>query len=57
MIIKQKGTYDIIGEDAKYYNYITSVFKTVANYYNYEYIRTPIFEASELFHRREEDYP
>lgn len=51
MIIKQKGTYDIIGEDAKYYNYITSVFKTVANYYNYEYIRTPIFEASELFHR------
>lgn len=51
MITKQKGTYDIYGSDAKYYNYINSVFTTVANYYNYDFIRTPIFEASELFHR------
>ncbi|MDE5539430.1 MAG: histidine--tRNA ligase, partial [Bacilli bacterium] len=51
MITKPKGTYDIYGLDAKYYNYITNVFATVADFYNYEFIRTPIFEASELFHR------
>ncbi len=51
MITKPKGTYDIYGEDAKYYNYINSVFATVANYYNYNFIRTPIFEDSTLFHR------
>jgi len=51
MITKQKGTYDIYGNDAKYYNYINNVFSTVASYYNYNFIRTPIFEASELFHR------
>ena len=51
MITKPKGTYDIYGEDARYYNYINEVFKTVCEYYNYEYIRTPIFEDSELFHR------
>lgn len=51
MITKPKGTYDIYGENAKYYNYINSVFSTVAKLYNYEFIRTPIFEATELFHR------
>lgn len=51
MITKPKGTYDIYGENAKYYNYINNVFATVAGYYNYNFIRTPIFEASELFHR------
>ncbi len=51
MITKPKGTYDIYGDTAKYYNYINDTFKTVCEYYNYEYIRTPIFEESELFHR------
>lgn len=51
MITKPKGTYDIYGENAKYYNYINGVFASVCEYYNYEYIRTPIFEESELFHR------
>ena len=51
MITKPKGTYDIYGENAKYYNYINNVFASVCAYYNYEYIRTPIFEDSELFHR------
>ncbi|MBE6154181.1 MAG: histidine--tRNA ligase [Firmicutes bacterium] len=51
MIIKPKGTYDIYGSDAKYYNYINSLFSTIAEYYNYKFIRTPIFESSELFHR------
>ncbi len=51
MITKPKGTYDIFGTDAKYYNYIRGVFSTVCEYYNYNFIRTPIFEASEVFHR------
>lgn len=51
MITKPKGTYDIYGKNAKYYNYINGVFSSVCEYYNYEYIRTPIFEESELFHR------
>lgn len=51
MITKPKGTYDIYGTNAKYYNYISQVFATICEYYNYEYIRTPIFEASELYHR------
>jgi len=51
MIAKPKGTYDIYGEEAKYFNYINNVLSTVADYYNYEYIRTPIFEESSLFHR------
>lgn len=51
MITKPKGTYDIYGLDAKYYNYINKVFERVCELYNYEFIRTPIFEASELFHR------
>ena len=51
MITKPKGTYDIYNLDAKYYNYINNVFSSVAELYNYKFIRTPIFEASELFHR------
>lgn len=51
MIAKPKGTYDIIGNDAKYYNYIKGVFNTICEYYNFEFIRTPIFEDSSLFHR------
>jgi len=38
MITKPKGTYDVYGSDAKYYNYINSVFATVAGYYNYNYM-------------------
>ena len=56
MITKPKGTYDIYGENAKYYNYINGVFASVCEYYNYEYIRTPIFEESELFHRSVENH-
>ena len=51
MISKPKGTYDIYGEDAKYFNYINGVLSTIASYYNYDYIRTPVFEDSSLFHR------
>lgn len=51
MITKPKGTIDIIGTDAKIWKYIEEVIDSVMDKYNYSYIRTPIFEATELFHR------
>ncbi len=51
MISKQKGTYDIYGKDSIVFNYLTNIFENYMTLYNVEYIRTPIFEASELFHR------
>ena len=51
MIIKPKGTYDIYGTEARKWQYITDVIEAFCTYYNYDYIRTPIFESSEVFHR------
>ncbi len=51
MISKPKGTVDLIKTDSKYYKYISDVFDAYCEKYNYKFIRTPIFEASELFHR------
>ena len=51
MITKPKGTYDLMGIDAKIYAYITHEIEDMMSSFNYEPIRTPIFEASELFHR------
>ena len=51
MIAKPKGTYDLMGVDAKIYTYISHEIEDMMVNYNYELIRTPIFEASELFHR------
>lgn len=51
MITKPKGTYDLIGLDAKISNYINHEIESFMINYNYEYIRTPVFEATELFHR------
>ncbi len=51
MISKPKGTIDVVGSDALLWEYVNSVVSTVMSSYNYEYIRTPIFEASNLFHR------
>lgn len=51
MITKPKGTYDLLGSDARNYNYIEEVVHTFARLYNYDYIRTPIFESKDLFHR------
>ena len=51
MIQKQKGTYDIYGVEAKKRKYVNSVLDNLCETYNYGYIETPVFEASELFHR------
>ncbi len=51
MISKQKGCLDLYGTNAKKWQYVSKVFESLMEKYNYNYIRTPIFEASELFHR------
>ena len=51
MITKPKGTYDLYGEEVKKWQYISRVFDELMERYNYGFIRTPIFESTELFHR------
>lgn len=51
MITKQKGTYDIYGDIAKKRAYVNDILASLCEKYNYGYIETPVFEASELFHR------
>lgn len=51
MITKPKGCHDIYGKEAKKWQYINSVIDALCEKYNYKYIRTPIFESSDLFHR------
>lgn len=50
-IQKPKGTYDLFGDDGKKVLYLNDLLKELMKKYNYEYIRTPLFESSDLFHR------
>lgn len=51
MITKPKGTYDLINKDAQMYKYIEGTIEEFMSVYNYDFIRTPVFESTELFHR------
>jgi histidyl-tRNA synthetase len=51
MIQRQKGCNDIYGREAKVWKYVDTVVDALMEKYNYNYIRTPIIEATELFHR------
>lgn len=51
MIQKPKGTYDVYGNNGKKIKYIEKLLEALMNKYNYDYVRTPIFESSNLFHR------
>jgi len=51
MITKPKGTKDIYGVEAKKWQYVSKVIDEVMEKYNYNFIRVPVFESSELFHR------
>ena len=51
MLQKPKGTYDVYGDMGKKIIYLENLFKALMEKYNYEYVRTPLFESSELFHR------
>lgn len=51
MLIKPKGTIDLYDKEANIWRMVEEVVTKVMNNYNYNYIRTPLFESSELFHR------
>ena len=51
MIKRQKGCNDLFGREAKVWKYVDQVIDALMEKYNYNYIRTPIIEATELFHR------
>ena len=51
MITKPKGTKDLYGIEAKKWQYVGRIIDEVMSKYNYDLIRVPVFESSELFHR------
>lgn len=51
MIQKPKGTYDVYGKEGEKILYLESVLASLMEKYHYQYLRTPIFEQSDLFHR------
>ncbi|RKQ37882.1 histidine--tRNA ligase [Oceanobacillus halophilus] len=46
-----RGTVDILPKDAKKWQYVESKIKDICNRYNFEEIRTPLFEHTEVFSR------
>jgi len=51
IIQKPKGTIDVYGKSGKTFIYIQNLISELCEKYNYNYIKTPTFESSELFHR------
>lgn len=51
MIQKPKGTYDVYGTYGEKIQYLDKLLSALMEKYHYEFVRTPIFEASSLFHR------
>lgn len=47
----QKGTKDMLPQDAYKWDYIKDTFKSVVESYGARELRTPVFEATELFER------
>ncbi len=43
--------YGLYGKEAKRWQYVSKVIDEVMEKYNYDFIRVPVFESSELFHR------
>lgn len=54
MINRQKGTYDVTPQNNQKWLFLEQTIKKVFSLYNYEYLRTPIFEATSLFKRENE---
>lgn len=46
-----RGTADILPKDSRAWQYVESTIKAVCERYNYEEIRTPLFEHTEVFQR------
>ena len=50
-IVKQKGTKDIYFDEMKAWQYVEENIRDIAKAYNLNEIRTPVFEATELYQR------
>lgn len=50
-IVKQKGTKDIYFDEMSIWQYVESNIRDIAKVYNLNEIRTPVFEATELYQR------
>jgi len=46
-----RGTFDILPEESYKWQYISKIFREIAERYNYREIVTPVFESSQLFER------
>ena len=55
MISKPKGTYDILPQEINSWTKLESTIRKICRIYNYKEIRTPLFEAYEVFHSDEND--
>lgn len=51
LIKAARGTKDILGEDAVKYTYISKTAQEIFESYGYTFIKTPIFEETDLFKR------
>lgn len=51
---KVKGTYDILPGEINKWHFLERKIKEITKKYNYEEIRTPVFEYSDVFHRETE---
>ncbi|MBQ7141075.1 MAG: histidine--tRNA ligase [Bacilli bacterium] len=50
-ITKEHGTYDLFGNESIKWQYVEKIITEVCQKYNFKYIRTPILEKTELFHK------
>ncbi len=55
MIPKPKGTYDVLPTESREWEKLEDTIRKICKLYNYKEIRTPIFEASGVFHRDQND--
>lgn len=46
-----RGTVDLLPEDTRKWQYVETVLKEICQTFNYDEIRTPVFEHTELFQR------
>ncbi len=46
---KQRGTVDLCGDEARYFYQVESIIRYLAEQYNIEEIRTPMFESTQLY--------
>ena len=47
--LKRYGTYDLVGKDSIVFQYVINNIINVCDLYNYKYIKTPIFESTQIF--------